>query len=212
MTSTVAHRRVAIVASRRAFAELLAAAVDAAGDLRCTGHGADLDHLVVHDDGAGGDPDVVVLDLPGDGRDLPHMIDRIHLRWPQAWPLVLTGDAHPVGELQPFTAVDRACAMEDLLDEVRSAGRNVLTVPAKALRTARRRASASQTTPGVHLTPRERDVLALLTEGLGAPAIATQLGMSVHTCRGHLKTLMQKYGVHSQVELAMRVTSDRTGR
>lgn len=209
MTSTVAHRRVAIVASRRAFAELLAAAVDASDDLRCTAHGADLDQLVAHD--GDGDPDVVVLDLPGDGRDLPHVIDRIHLRWPQAWPLVLTGAEHPVGELQPFTAVDRACAMVDLLDEVRTAGRNVLTVPAKALRTARRRASSGPSTPGVHLTPRERDVLALLTDGLGAPAIAQQLGMSVHTCRGHLKTLMQKYGVHSQVELAMRVTSGRDG-
>ncbi len=206
MSSTATRRRVAIVASRQAFAELLAAALDASDDLTCAGHGADPDH-VSHGDGLGADPDVVVLDLPGDGRDLPQVIDRIQLRWPQAWPLVLTGAHHPLGQLQPFTAVDRACAMVDLLDEVRAAGRTVLTVPAKALRAARRRPDGDTRYDGVHLTPRERDVLALLTDGHGAPAIAARLGMSVHTCRGHLKTLMSKFGVHSQVELAMRVTS-----
>lgn len=51
------------------------------------------------------------------------------------------------------------------------------------------------------LTAREADVLQLLGEGRDAQTIARQLIMSVHTARGHLKSLMMKLNAHSQVEL-----------
>jgi DNA-binding CsgD family transcriptional regulator len=51
------------------------------------------------------------------------------------------------------------------------------------------------------LTPREVDVLAALGDGHDPQTIARLLGMSVHTARGHLKSLMFKLGAHSQVEL-----------
>jgi DNA-binding CsgD family transcriptional regulator len=39
----------------------------------------------------------------------------------------------------------------------------------------------SEPTEAAGLTPREREVLALLTEGASNPAIARRLGISVHT-------------------------------
>jgi len=50
------------------------------------------------------------------------------------------------------------------------------------------------------LTPREQEVLTLLGEGLDVTVIAKRLGMSLNTCRGHVKSLLMKLGSHSQLE------------
>ena len=54
------------------------------------------------------------------------------------------------------------------------------------------------------LTEREREVLALLAEGLSNKAIAARLYLSVRTVEGHLASLYPRLGVHSRTE-AMRV-------
>lgn len=57
------------------------------------------------------------------------------------------------------------------------------------------------------LTPRERQVLRLLADGLTTDQIADQLHISVHTVRRHCQNLMRKLGIHSKVEavaLALR--------
>ncbi len=50
------------------------------------------------------------------------------------------------------------------------------------------------------LTGREREVLELLGAGLAPQTMARQLGLSVHTVRGHVKSILAKLGVHSQLE------------
>jgi len=45
---------------------------------------------------------------------------------------------------------------------------------------------------GFDLTPRELDVLALLAEGASNKAIAKQLGISVHTAKFHVASLLEK--------------------
>jgi DNA-binding CsgD family transcriptional regulator len=45
---------------------------------------------------------------------------------------------------------------------------------------------------GFELTPRERDVLALMAEGASNKAIAKQLGISVHTAKFHVGSLIDK--------------------
>jgi DNA-binding NarL/FixJ family response regulator len=50
------------------------------------------------------------------------------------------------------------------------------------------------------LTPREEEVLALLGRGLDPSTIADQLGVSVHTARGHVKKILGKLHAHSQLE------------
>jgi len=57
------------------------------------------------------------------------------------------------------------------------------------------------------LTPREREVLQLLTEGLDGAAIAERLFLSQATVRNHIQHILAKLGVHSRVEavaLALR--------
>jgi NarL family two-component system response regulator LiaR len=50
------------------------------------------------------------------------------------------------------------------------------------------------------LTPRERDVLRLMIEGLDRPAIAKNLYTSVNTIRTHAQNVFRKLGVHSSIE------------
>ena len=51
------------------------------------------------------------------------------------------------------------------------------------------------------LTPRERDVLFLLVEGVGRKEVAHQLQLSANTVRTHLHSLMSKFGAHSTLEV-----------
>lgn len=57
------------------------------------------------------------------------------------------------------------------------------------------------------LTPREREVLEHLTEGLDGAAIAAELFLSPATVRNHIQHILSKLGVHSRAEavgLALR--------
>jgi two-component system, NarL family, nitrate/nitrite response regulator NarL len=58
-----------------------------------------------------------------------------------------------------------------------------------------------------HLTPRERQCLRLLADGLDTPAIMGRLGVSRTTVRTHVQAVLFKLGVHSRlqaVSLALR--------
>jgi two-component system nitrate/nitrite response regulator NarL len=50
------------------------------------------------------------------------------------------------------------------------------------------------------LTPREREVLALLAEGLGNKGIAARLGLSEHTAKFHVNAILSKLGAGSRAE------------
>ncbi len=53
---------------------------------------------------------------------------------------------------------------------------------------------------GSALTNREREILALLADGLGNKQIAAQLGISTNTVKTHLELLFEKFGVSSRAE------------
>jgi len=48
------------------------------------------------------------------------------------------------------------------------------------------------------LTAREREVLALVREGLTNREVARHLGVSAHTVRKHLENVFARLGVHSR--------------
>jgi DNA-binding CsgD family transcriptional regulator len=55
-----------------------------------------------------------------------------------------------------------------------------------------REAQAAVEPDDIELTPRERDVLVLMAEGASNKAIARQLGISVHTAKFHVGSLLDK--------------------
>jgi DNA-binding NarL/FixJ family response regulator len=73
----------------------------------------------------------------------------------------------------------------------------------EALRaTATRGTSAGADAPLARLTPREREVLALLAAGGGNRDIADALYLSPETARTHVRNLLRKLGVHSRADAA----------
>lgn len=63
-------------------------------------------------------------------------------------------------------------------------------------------AAVSLLREATHLTEREAEIAGLVTSGLSVERIAARLVISEGTVRTHVKTSLQKCGVHSQVELA----------
>lgn len=56
------------------------------------------------------------------------------------------------------------------------------------------------------LTPREREVLSLLIQCLGAKEIAIRLGISTETARTHIQNVLKKLKVHSSLEAVIKAT------
>ena len=58
----------------------------------------------------------------------------------------------------------------------------------------------------VDLTPREREVLTLLAEGMPNKSIADSLSISEHTVKFHVNAILGKLGAQSRTEAATRAT------
>ncbi|HEV8045421.1 MAG TPA: response regulator transcription factor, partial [Rubrobacter sp.] len=56
------------------------------------------------------------------------------------------------------------------------------------------------------ITPREREVLQALAEGLSNKEIAAKLHMSVDTERTHIMNILNKLGVHSRIQALVFAT------
>jgi DNA-binding CsgD family transcriptional regulator len=54
------------------------------------------------------------------------------------------------------------------------------------------------------LTPREREILSMLAEGLPNKVIASRLGISEHTVKTHLEAVFEKLGASTRAEAVAR--------
>ncbi|AGC41666.1 LuxR family DNA-binding response regulator [Myxococcus stipitatus DSM 14675] len=105
---------------------------------------------------------------------------------------LLFRDVGPGPLTSALSAVSQGLAVFDTgLADVRAAPRSA---PAQA-----RHAPGPET-----LTPREREVLALLAEGLSNKAIADRLGISEHTAKFHVNAVLSKLGVQRRTEAVVR--------
>jgi DNA-binding NarL/FixJ family response regulator len=55
---------------------------------------------------------------------------------------------------------------------------------------------------GVRMTPRERDVIALIADGMSNKEIAHQLGIATDTVKSHVRNVMDKLALHSRLQIA----------
>ncbi|MGZ6574590.1 MAG: response regulator transcription factor [Solirubrobacteraceae bacterium] len=69
--------------------------------------------------------------------------------------------------------------------------------------------SAAATNPLAHLTPRQREVLHLLAQGLDNDLIAERLYISRNTVKAHVRTIYETLGVHNRVEAARTLAGVR---
>ena len=99
------------------------------------------------------------------------------------------------------------CAFEELVSAVRSVAENKIYIAPKVLNIVVKEYlnNKSQELPkdDVQLTPRERDVLRLITKGKNTKEIASELYVSVKTIETHRQNIMNKLGIHNVAELTL---------
>jgi DNA-binding NarL/FixJ family response regulator len=55
----------------------------------------------------------------------------------------------------------------------------------------------------VRITTREREVIDLVTDGLGDKEIAQRLNLAPHTIRNYVRRILEKLALHSRLQLAV---------
>jgi len=150
-------------------------------------------------------PKVVVLDvrLPdGSGVDIARQARE---QWPDLGIVILTMYA---GDEYLFQALDAGAsafvAKDAASDDVVSAARHAAVSPRAFTASDLGDAMRRRLTPsGPQLTPREREVLALLAEGLGVAQISMQLYITESTTKTHISKLYEKLGAGNRAQALM---------
>jgi DNA-binding NarL/FixJ family response regulator len=100
---------------------------------------------------------------------------------------------------------------EQLITAVRAAGQGDTVVDPAVLERWEFVSHSQNVAASVHLTPRERQIVALVGEGKSNRAIGAHLGVSVRTVEGHLNHVFSKMGMEGRTELVrFAVTSGRS--
>ena len=156
---------------------------------------------------AAGDVDGLVLDArlgPGDyGAGL---VSELRAAAPGLSVALVVGSLRGPGLVGVLEAgagalLHRRCTSDELVAAVSAvvAGRNWVARPLAAPLQEELLAGA-EGTQSESLTPRERDVLARLVTGGTNAAIGRQLGISEHTVRNHVRSIMAKLGVANRTD------------
>ena len=148
------------------------------------------------------EPDLVVLDIAMPGKDGLAVAERLRADHPGVAVLLLSMHDDDAS-LQRAVAlgaagfVSKSASIEELLEAVRAVrdGGSYLSSNV-ATRVMDLAAGRNSSTP-LGLTPREREILELLTDGHRPAEIGTQLFLSVKTVKNHLTSIYSKLGVET---------------
>jgi DNA-binding NarL/FixJ family response regulator len=109
----------------------------------------------------------------------------------------------------------REAGVDEIVAAVEAVAAGLLALPAELADELLARvapepvAAASAPAAGASLTPREREVLTLLAQGLANKAIAPRLHISEHTVKAHVASIFEKLGAGTRAEAV--VTAARLG-
>jgi DNA-binding NarL/FixJ family response regulator len=178
-------------------------AFERTGDFTVTGEAASVTEALqlIHAE----PPDVVIFDvrLPdGSGLDAARKVREAH---PAMGIVVLTmyaGDEQLFGALEAGASafVPKDAPAEDVIAAARHAAVSPRAFTANDLAGAMQR---RLTPSGPQLSPREREVLGLLADGLGVAAISKQLYISESTTKTHISKVYEKLGAANRAQALM---------
>lgn len=180
--------------------------LDATGDVRVVGSSATASGAL--EPLARLSPAVVLLDLDLGSEDGLRWLPRVSAAAPGARVLILTALRDRARDEEALRAgasglVLKDAAPEVLLQAIRSVAAGalwfdprVLAAPPPPERPRAREALAA-------LTPRERDIVSLVGEGLRNEEVARRLGITEKTVRNHLTAVFDKLGVSGRLELVV---------
>jgi len=153
-------------------------------------------------------PDVVVAEITGQDRTLPDEILKLSEEAPVAI-VLLVDDANAERDLDALrngvrAVLPRNMSPGGIVAAVEAVGAGLAVLLPEGLDTLLRESTASHravSPPLVEaLTPREIEVLSMMVEGWGNKEISTRLGISEHTVKFHVASIMGKLNASSRTE------------
>lgn len=152
---------------------------------------------------AGEDPDVIVLDWDRVGEDFPSELLEIA---PSSAMVLLADDPQPAWIAEALRAGIRALLPRDASVNQVIAAIEAAAAGLVALRSEDLDGLLVNPRPVMileSLSPRESEVLGMMAEGLSNKAIAFRLGISEHTVKFHVTSIMTKLDAGSRTEAVM---------
>ncbi len=155
-------------------------------------------------------PDVVLMDLVMPGMDGVEATRAIRERFPEIKVIALTSFpedrlVQEVLEAGALSYLLKNVGSDELARAIRAAREGRSTLAPEAAQVLIQRATHPPS-PGHDLSPREREVLALMVQGLSNPDIADRLVVGRSTIKFHVSSILGKLGVQSRTEaVAMAV-------
>jgi two-component system, NarL family, response regulator DevR len=167
------------------------------------------------------DPHVVLLDLGLENGDSLRVAKQVLRDYPQANIVVM--DLLPAHEeVTEFVSagvsgfIRKDATLDEVARTIRSVAAGMKVLPDAMTATlfseiAKELEASGVTTAneGIRLTPREREVIDLIGEGLSNKAIGKRLHISTHTVKSHLRNVMEKLTLHTRLQIAAYVHSKR---
>ena len=154
-------------------------------------------------------PDVVLMDLSMPRVDGLEATRRLRDAGVESRVLILTSFAEGEGVRDAVRAGVTGYLMKDvtkteLLTAIRLAADGIPTLHPRAQQHLMRGIAEPETpSPFGALTPRERDVLALLARGESNKRIAAALNLSIGTVKGYVSAIFEKLGVEDRTQAAL---------
>jgi len=100
-------------------------------------------------------------------------------------------------------------SLDDLASAIRSVARGADVLPPQMTRTLFSQIARDAVVRGrpdtldaVRMTPREREVIDLIAEGLSNKEIATRLEIATDTVKSHVRNVMEKLMLHTRLQIA----------
>jgi DNA-binding NarL/FixJ family response regulator len=153
-------------------------------------------------------PDVVLAEITGPDKRLPDELLKLSEEAPVAI-VLLVDDAHTERDMDAFRGGVRAVLPRNMspggiIAAVEAVGAGLAVLLPEGLDTLLRESTASHravSPPLVEaLTPREIEVLGMMVEGWGNREISSRLGISEHTVKFHVASIMGKLNASSRTE------------
>lgn len=204
--ATAQPTTVLIVDDHRSFADLLAAALNTVPSLRCVGTASTAPEGIAR--AAELRPGIVVMDIRLHQHDGLAACRRIREASPETVIAVVTAHREPEWISRSAQAgasafIPKNGSLKEML-HVLSNLRSGQMMVAPSAYDGPPMSPPGSGEPAPSMTPRELDVLRCLGKGMAAKGIARVLGISMHTCRGHVKSLHSKLGASSQLEAVVK--------
>lgn len=154
-------------------------------------------------------PDVVLAEIAGVDKPLPEEILNLSEEAPVGI-ILLVDDQHPEGDLDALrngirAVLPRNTTQSAIIAAVETVAVGLTVLPPEGLDRLLKEIAARQRTlsaaPLIEpLTPREIEVLGMMVEGWGNKEISVRLGISEHTVKFHVASIMGKLNAESRTE------------